>query len=538
MQFENSRGIPVNEILSRLLAVGLAFIAFTQLDHNVKTVQTISGVAHTYVLDDSMITLRVASNFAHGGGPYFNVGEHTAANTSLFWPLFLSLWFHYGIGLSDAVLYLSHFSSLLCLAVFGVVALSAESSIAAYMTLFFLVISPCFLEYGPSIWEHIPQSLFVTLAICIYLGKISFIKLWREESALLLLSLAFLIRPDTLPLLAIFFAIALLKLNRERSWISAVSICSCLFLIGLYFALHHHFYGTFAPNTYYLKVALGVASVLTGMHYVERSAFQCIVPFFIAYLSFVSFGRKKPTLNSYNLVIACFLLQICYIAVVGGDVFLFGRFFVLLAPITCLLFCEDLTHLTSRDYGKISAAFVIFVFSLFAFSHFRESIADIQIPTGREVLLKEDAQAAQASMVDFLQKNLSPEDGQIGLCWLGTLSYYMPQYKFADFLGKADSHIAHEEPKWGPVGHNKWDIEYSLTTHHISAIPIEPAEAEYDSAVQAMHSKRPFGFWAAIVADPYTRTHYTYLSPNELKIPSTWGLLVRNDLIPRLQTAK
>jgi hypothetical protein len=538
MQLENSRGIPMNNIFHRLFAVGIAFIAFTQLDHNVKSVQVISGVAHTYVLDDSMITLRVASNFARGGGPYFNVGEHTAANTSLFWPLFLSLRFHHGIGLPDAVLSLSHFSSLLCLVIFGVVALSAESNIAAYMVLFLLVISPCFLEYGPSIWEHIPQSLFVTLAICIYLRKISFIKVWREESALLLLSLAFLVRPDTLPLLAIFFALALFKLYRQRSWISVVSICSCLSLIGLYFALHHHFYGTFAPNTYYLKVAFGLASIKTGVHYLKQSAFQCIVPLLIAYLALFSFGRKRTTLASDKLVIACFILQVCYIVVVGGDVFLFGRFFVLLAPITCLLFCERLTHLTSRDYGKISAAFVIIIYGIIAFSHFRESIADIQVSTGREILLKEDAQAAQASMVEFLQKNLSPEDGQIGLCWLGTLSYYMPQYKFADFLGKADSHIAHEDPKWGPVGHNKWDIEYSLVAHHISAIPIEPSEADYDSAVQVMHSKRPFGFWAAIVTDPYTRTHYTYLSPNELNIPSTWGLLVRNDLIPRLQLAK
>lgn len=538
MQQGNSRSTLTTNILYRLLAVCIAFIAMSQLDHPVKYIQTMSGVARTYVLDDSMITLRVAGNFARGNGPFFNVGEHTAANTSLLWPLILSLRFHHGISLSDAVLSLSHFSSFLCFLIFACVALSAESNTAAYITLLLLAISPCFLEYGPSIWEHIPQSLLVTLAFCIYLGKIDCLKAWREEGALLLLSLAFLVRPDALPLVAIFLVVNLVKLSRQRCWACAVSIGLCLLLVGFYFALHYHFYGSFVPNTYYLKVALGFASMNTGLHYVKTSAFQSIVPFFIAYLAVFSFRGKRLMFSPQVVVTACFFLQVLYIVVVGGDVFLFGRFFILLAPITCLLFCESLTHLASRDYFEISTAAVILCLAMLAFSQFRESIADVQVATGREVVIREDAQSAQAAMADFLEKNFSPEDGQIGLCWLGTLSYYMPQYKFADFLGKADSHIAHEPPQWGLVGHNKWDIEYSLVAHHISAIPIEPSEADYQSAVQVMRSKRLFAFWAAIVTDPYTRAHYTYFSPTELKIPSTWGLLVRNDLTYKLGSAK
>jgi hypothetical protein len=56
-----------------LTLIGASFIAVSA--QAVK----IDGIIYTYLIDDPMITLRVAQHIAQGFGPYYNVGERLAA---------------------------------------------------------------------------------------------------------------------------------------------------------------------------------------------------------------------------------------------------------------------------------------------------------------------------------------------------------------------------------------------------------------------------------------------------------------------------
>ena len=73
-----------------------------------------------------------------------------------------------------------------------------------------------------------------------------------------------------------------------------------------------------------------------------------------------------------------------------------------------------------------------------------------------------DPQAQQLAVADFIMKRLSPTDGAVGVFYLGAVSFALPEFEIADFLGKADEQIAQLNPKWGPPGHNKWNIELTL----------------------------------------------------------------------------
>jgi hypothetical protein len=128
------------------------------------------GQRFYFVDDDSLITLRIASNIAHGLGPYFNVGEHVAANTSLFWPFLIAPVFRFA-ALPEAVLVLSIISVLLTAIILALIAFGAVSTRSALLSLATLLLLPSLIHYAPSAWEHIPQTVFTTAAMLVLLGR-------------------------------------------------------------------------------------------------------------------------------------------------------------------------------------------------------------------------------------------------------------------------------------------------------------------------------------------------------------------------------
>lgn len=74
-----------------------------------------------------------------------------------------------------------------------------------------------------------------------------------------------------------------------------------------------------------------------------------------------------------------------------------------------------------------------------------------------------DGSARQGVMnANALNASNLPWDITIGVFYAGVTPYFMPDYRFHDFLGKSDVHIASSPAHPGPPGHNKWDMDYSL----------------------------------------------------------------------------
>ncbi len=486
------------------------------------------------VADDSMITLRVAFHSAQHLGPYFNPGERTAASTSLFWPLLLGQVFRFThFDLARSVLAFSVLSDILTAFVVAVVVWFAADLYAAALTAITLLLLPGIAEYGNSAWEHLPQALFVTMAFLALLGRLPRISKYRWECCLVFLSLAFLMRPDALPLmLPVAFVLAWLRKNGLPSAAAAIS-----FSVGcvlLYLGLHHHFYDTFVPNTYHLKVAFGVQSVILGIHYLIREGFSSATPVFIVAFVLLALLARQHSLE-LRVIATGLVLQLGYLVVVGGDWFGFGRFFLMLSPIVVLLTWEALlsAQLSRLSWMRPALATLCVAASLisslrYALSHEKVDEAAIGMRPVSGALKIGAPWAVQES---FIREHLSPADGEIGLFVLGSLSYYMPEYRFADFLGKADSHIANEPLKWGPIGHNKWDIPYTLQARHVSVVPFEPLSTA--EAQQRLRNHGDYAFFPAFQLDPYMNAHYTFRNAKQLGSPGPLGLYVRNDLLDR-----
>lgn len=489
------------------------------------------------VADDSMISLRIAHNFASHLGPYFNAGERTAANTSLFWPIAISPVFKIFSDLGRAVLALSVISALLTALTVGLVTYYAETvsaSIAATVT---LLVLPGFAAYGSSIMEHVPQTLFVTLGFLVLLGRIKRFAGLEAEGCLVLFSLAFLMRPDTLPLMVPIAASVVMR-RSENKLMAYASLAFAVATLVLYYALHHWFYGTFVPNTFHLKVRFGMGSIMLGTRYVVFEALSSGVSAVLFALFTLFMIRREIFNSSERITLLALLMQLAYIAAVGGDVLLYGRFFLILSPITAMLFWEKFFRMEhGPNFARQSLVRAVAIFCLFAifFCNLRRYVETNEVQVvifhGGYVVSANDQFEDGTIIAEYIRRHVTPEDGQIGLFALGGLSYYLPEYLGADFLGKADPVIANEPVKWGPIGHNKWDIPYTLQTRHVSVIPFVPepeSQARHDLAVHT-----DFGFVPAFQLDDYLRRHYTYRSPQELGSPGIVGLYIRNDLLDR-----
>lgn len=491
-----------------------------------------SGTKYALLADDSLITLSVARNIAVGIGPYINRSDHTSAATSFIWPMMLAPIFKLEQNLTEAAFTISVLSQFLCFIVFFVIARTASTiRTAALATISSAVCTP-FLAYGSSGWEHIPQAIFVTAGLCLLWKKKAVGKLVPEIACLLCLGVASLFRLDALPMLAAALGLCVASSCKrsQKLWTTSVGSAICAILL-LERIAHYRYFGAFLPNSFYLKIHPGWQSFDLGAQYLIGDALYTVVPiaFLIAVLG-TALCRHNRT-PEILVIIGIIAIQIIYIICVGGDVFPAGRFLLVLAPIVFLLAWETIARLRDQLRGWAELLLIILLLRACIVFELRQNTVTRQTRDG-QLVTPQDAQVAQTAMIGYIRSHFKPNDGALGLAWLGTLTYYLPEYECADFLGKADPVIARGPVNWGPIGHNKWNINYTIMAHHIALIPVE--DRDFARSVLRLQQHAPNAYWDAIATDPTVNKSFTYLSPKQLGWSSAWGLYVRNDLLYRI----
>ena len=489
------------------------------------------GKEYRLVKDDAMIILRVADNLASGNGPYFNKGETVAANTSTFWPLLLSPVFMLYESNQAALLFLQKTTLLLVVLTLLLLGISSSSGrthdylpgVAALLFAF----TPSVWEHSISVWEHIPQTVFVTAGFLVFLRRLGRMSPHSSTAwGLALAACGFLFRPDTAVLAAPLGAYAAHAWYRSRDPSLLMAIGGAAALVGLHFLITFHFYGHFLPNTYFLKMTGDAGSMQDGLQYLLESTLSGGNTVFLAGLAATYGWTYSSWSRREHVVIAAVGALVGYVVYVGGDAFGYGRFLYVITPISIFLLVEKID-----EYGnaipavglQASAAVLVFVLALL-FPFAREQ----QGPSFGGPEQTGSSRMKQVSLVPTMKAHLTPEDGSVGLFFLGAISYYMEAYRMADFLGKADPHIAHQPAKWGPVGHNKWDIAHTLTEHNVAAVPMY--ELPVEAAKRGLARKKEFAYYEAFVSHPITQQKYTFLSARRLGLSHNWGLYVRNDL--------
>ncbi len=498
----------------------LCAVLVTLGDYNVVR---IADSFYVHTADDHMITMRVAAQFANTGYPFFNANEAVAANTSLFWPLALASTIM-SLGLSS--------ENVVVLNVFLSAAIGAASVLIATLLVRGLIpkiivgaaiaLSAPFLTYVSTGWEHVPQMLLVTAGFALIILK-SKEKLVIPIASLVLISFSFLLRPDSAIIIAIvglFWFFGSENYKNSKTYI----ICAALLIIpASYLLLMNYYYGDWVPNTAHLKSLDLASSIKLGISHLLNPAKSSFAPYLIVLLYLL-----KPQNAGIRVFMYCAIAQSIYILYVGGDVFNDGRFFLFLTPILYATIISEMVQKWQNShrsdllaYTKIVSVLALTIFTIEGPKFLKNQI----VPTEEN---KASLINDQLRLAGWVNSKISPEDGSIGLHYLG-IGYHMPKFHIVDFLGKAEKYIAKTPTKYGPIGHNKWDYDYAYATYDISIIPIKDNIVEKVNSNNYVRRDKDLVFWEDCARYAETSGKYTYY-PASYFGNSYYGAYIKNDL--------
>jgi len=141
--------------------------------------------------------------------------------------------------------------------------------------------------------------------------------------------------------------------------------------------------------------------------------------------------------------------------------------------------------------------------------------------------LEASAVAQQYVIAHWINTNLHPEDGALGFFYLG-VSYDLPSFEIADFLGKADEAIATLKAQQGPPGHNKWDLDRTLTKWKPQAIvPPGPIDPNLPDTRENSYRHSPNLLLNSRIVNGF---QYCYVPAREFGVVDKWGFFLRDDI--------
>jgi len=284
-------------------------------------------MANSWVGDDAYITFRVSENLLNGYGPRWNVDERVQVFTNPLWMFVMAA----AAGLSGEFLYTAVAVSFL----FGLVTLwtiwrGLGRPADGWLVLALLVSSKAFMDYSSSGLEY-PLTYFLLAMFVVGVIGGRDRDAWPTPKRLpvlvLIASLAFVNRADTILLYGPTLAWLLIRGVRERGWggtrwivLAAAPAWGWLLFATVY-------YGFPLPNTYYAKAQSGMPDWLQfrqGLAYVANS-----VRFDPPTLATIAAGVAATFLagpSRARLLALGACLYVAYTVEVGGD-FMAGRFF-------------------------------------------------------------------------------------------------------------------------------------------------------------------------------------------------------------------
>lgn len=445
------------------------------------SVVALDGRRYYTLIDDAMISMRYAWNFAHGHGLVWNPGEHVEGYTNLLMTLIMSVpMLVLDKSLSAlAVQIIGAFFALgnawLMLAIARVVTRLEDDLHRSFVG---ALAFACGLLYVPiSYWPLIggdlgPQLFFMLLGV---LAAFRYTdgdhrRRWHYLAPISL-GLSYLTRPDALIPAALVLGYVFLV---ERfSWASLrMSLIFFLFPLGqLIFRIAY--YGELLPNTYILKVA-GMpldARLRDGAAFIrpflDNPGWMIVLVGLTLIFRFS--GRKL-------LAVLIALALIGYQVWAGGDLFpYYWRLLAPLMPLILIYFVNESLRLIQgvlrlspalrADSAHLLAVGVA-VMALVILNGFYLRVDSFLVGP-----LNIHFNAYQVDLAAALNETTKP-GAVIGVTSAGTVPYYTDR-RALDFLGKSDAFIARTPPRLGThgsdgmgnlPGHVKYDLYYSIAS--------------------------------------------------------------------------
>ncbi len=317
----------------------------------------IDGHRYFSLFDDAMVSMRYAWNFAHGNGLVWNLGERVEGYTNLLQTLVMS----------GFALFLDKLTAVLAVQVLGAVVMLVNGYLAVLLSRYvgldrlenhrgmlevFVLIGVLW-YYPLAYWSLMGMETGLLTALLLLSVLLAFrVAQKGNPSELALLSLvlgfAFLARPDSAAISIVILGYALFSFTRARSdrrslTLGLVAILPFVLLPIGQILFRLNYYGSFWPNTYYLK--------LEGFPLTQRirNGWAFLLPFFKEnwlFLALATLALAHRPSREKGLMLAVGAALIAYQIFVGGDAWRLWRMVSPGVPFLLVLFVIEVLALT------------------------------------------------------------------------------------------------------------------------------------------------------------------------------------------------
>lgn len=286
-----------------------------------------------WVAEDAFITFRVVDNVLNGYGPVWNIGERVQVYTHPLW-FFLVL---PGNMLWHNPYYVVLILSYICLAVWLALMVKlmrqAENKYVVAILLT-LILSRGFVDYLSSGLENPLLNVLIAIYVLLFISTQVLPKKLFGMS--LLISLAYLTRPDAIFLLAPPLLYVMYRYIKEYNlflrpfWVGLIPFIGWEIFSIIY-------YGSFIPNTALAKVNIGYPVIDKVNQSYRYFVFNFIHDPVTSLLILSSIILAVLTKKKVCLLLSSgMVLHLCYITYVGAD-YMLGRFLTPLVSVAVII---------------------------------------------------------------------------------------------------------------------------------------------------------------------------------------------------------
>lgn len=533
-----------------------------------RTAQTIPHVAlpPIHLADDVMISLR-AGLIAHETGiPSLNREVLSQPSTSYLVPYLFALLLMFFEPSTAVAVYasLSLGAGVATLVIIFNVLVS-QNIFTGVIALLPLILNKTFVRFTMTGWDHVFAAFFLAAALRTALAQKTDAKRWFAVGAFAAVGAAF--RPDVLPIALAVAVMPLIQEQRAGNSTNATSLplIVLLALLALLFVINYRQFGWVLPTTFRLKFGAAPDAGYATRYVVENTILFVTAATAVWISSAVCmWGIFRGSDFRWR---GALIIAGCFVTVVGAtfnsDVFPGARMYwapavvlwMVMARIVLGIDGQDRAvfaravraarkgiHATLASYKRGTVGEKAMIFSVggvmivaLCGTLAAAAVRNVQDFGVRMEDVIRSRTARQYVLVDWINERLDTAEGAIGLFFLG-MAFHLQKFQVADFLGKGDEFIARLPVKWGPPGHNKWDIELSVELWKPQVIippgPLRVDEAAMREAVVAISKRKPFAFEAALVTSDKVRKEYLpcFLGERRFGVEDSWGMLVRRDI--------
>lgn len=411
----------------------------------------IDGRRYFWLDDDQMVSMRYARNLAEGHGLVWNPGERVEGYTSLGWTLIMAA-IHL-LPLDDATTSLAVKIVSWLLACWTIVltarllrALVPRDDMALAAVLLTLALCADLVFWAANGFE-------TTLVTAVFLWALVRILDEAEREAprvatFGLIGLLPILRSDAYHLWAVLILVAL-ALARNRMALGRL-MCAAAVLPAAQLLFRVSYYGDWLPNAYYLKVAGIEGSFWSGAGYLKSFVEAYAAPIILAAVGVIRSRDRR-----LFWLAASAILTVAHVLAVGADMFPHFRFLAPWVPVLLVLAAVGCCELSPSG----SPARVVLLLLMVTTTTIQNGIH------GRSslMLLSGNGVPAHGLIAGLLIRQFTGPDATVAVAAAGAVPYFSRRGAI-DLLGKTDARIAHLPPHTGaPIGHGKFDIEYSLS---------------------------------------------------------------------------